>query len=256
MMLDTTMTNAAPSPACTLITGATSGIGLSIAQRLYPQRRLILHGRQTDKLDALRERFPDAEIWGCDLAQVDLLEASLETFLKGRSLRVQALVHCAGMAPIEAIKSVTLNKWMQVLHVNLTSALLISKSLSTFRLNAKNLESIVFISSNLSGFGAKGMAAYGASKAGLDGLMKSLAMELAPRVRVNSVLPGAIRTPMTENILGQGDLAERMSRSYPLGLGEVADIAEAVAFLLSDSSRWMTGQQMTVDGGRSCNLSA
>jgi len=250
------MTEIVNSTAYTLITGATSGIGLGVAHQLYPQRRLILHGRQHDKLNALRTTFPRAEIWDCDLAQVDQLEVSLETLLKGRGLQVQALVHCAGLAPIEALKSVTLAKWLQVMHVNLSSAFLISKGLSAFRLNAKSLESIVFISSNLSGFGARGMSAYGASKAGLDGLMKSLAIELAPRVRVNSVLPGAIQTPMTENILAQAKVAERLSQTYPLGIGQVEDIAQAVAFLLSDASRWMTGQQMTVDGGRSSNLSA
>jgi len=244
------------SPAYTLITGATSGIGLGIAKHLYPQRRLILHGRQADKLNKLRASFPEAVIWDCDLAQIEQLEASLEILLKGQGLSVQALVHAAGQAPVAPIKSLTLNKWLEVLHVNLSSALLISKGLSSVRLNAKALESIIFISSNLSGFGARGMSAYGASKAGLDGLMKSLAIELAPRVRVNSILPGAIKTPMTEAILAEPEVAERLRQSYPLGLGYVEDIAQAVAFLLSEASRWMTGQQMTIDGGRNSNLSA
>ena len=244
------------NPAYTLITGSTSGIGLSIAHKLYPGRRLILHGRQPDKLDALRQTFPDALFWECNLALPDIVEASLTRLLKAQGAQVQSLVYCAGIAPLGPLKALSIANWEQVMNVNLTSAMLLTKALTSVRLNAKALKSIVFISSNLSGFGARGMCAYAASKAGLDGLMKSLAMELAPRVRVNSVLPGAIRTPMTEKILADVKVQERMQNSYPLGLGQPEDIANVIEFLLSDASNWITGQQLTVDGGRTTNLSA
>lgn len=244
------------NPAYTLITGSTSGIGLSIAHKLYPQRRLILHGRQSDKLDALRQTFPDALFWECDLARRDEIEASFAALLTAQGKQVQALVHCAGMAPLGPLKTLSIANWEQVMNVNLSSAMLLTKALTSVSLNAKTLQSIVFISSNLSGFGARGMCAYATSKAGLDGLMKSLAMELAPGVRVNSVLPGAIQTPMTEGIFANVGVLERMRSTYPLGLGQPEDIANVVEFLLSDASRWITGQQLTVDGGRTTNLSA
>ena len=84
--------------------------------------------------------------------------------------------------------------------------------------------------------------------------MRSLAVELAPRVRVNSVLPGGVRTAMTEHMYQDENLIERMAADYPLGLGEVKDIYMAVKFLLSDEARWVTGQQFTVDGGRTINI--
>ena len=84
--------------------------------------------------------------------------------------------------------------------------------------------------------------------------MRSLAVELAPRVRLNSVLPGGVRTSMTEHMYQDEELVKRMAATYPLGLGEVNDIYEAVNFLLSDKARWITGQQCTVDGGRTINI--
>ena len=95
---------------------------------------------------------------------------------------------------------------------------------------------------------------YSATKAGLDGLMRSLAMELAPDVRINSVLPGGVRTRMTEHMYENEELINRMAATYPLGLGTTTDIYKAVRFLLSDNARWITGQQLTVDGGRTVNV--
>ena len=114
--------------------------------------------------------------------------------------------------------------------------------------------SAVLISSNISNFGAKAHSAYGASKAAIDGLMRSLAIELAPNVRINSVLPGGIKTALTARIFEDKELIRKMELSYPLGLGCTNDIANAVEFLLSNRSRWITGQQITVDGGRTINL--
>ena len=84
--------------------------------------------------------------------------------------------------------------------------------------------------------------------------MRSLAMELAPEVRINSVLPGGVRTRMTEHMYEDEELINRMAATYPLGLGDVNDIYHAVRFLLSDEARWITGQQITVDGGRTINV--
>ncbi|MFR7810682.1 MAG: SDR family NAD(P)-dependent oxidoreductase [Butyricimonas faecihominis] len=87
----------------------------------------------------------------------------------------------------------------------------------------------------------------------MDSLMRSLAVELAPRVRVNSVLPGGVRTAMTEHMYQDENLIERMA-ALSLGPGKVKDIYMAVKFLLSDEARWVTGQQFTVDGGRTINI--
>ena len=84
--------------------------------------------------------------------------------------------------------------------------------------------------------------------------MRCLAVELAPNVRVNSVLPGAVRTRMTEGIFANEEVVERMKSKYPLGLGDVSKIADAVSFLLSEKAAWITGQQITVDGGATIDI--
>jgi NAD(P)-dependent dehydrogenase (short-subunit alcohol dehydrogenase family) len=86
--------------------------------------------------------------------------------------------------------------------------------------------------------------------------MRAIAVELAPGVRANSVLPGAIRTPMTERMLEDSDIAARLAAEYPLGIGAETDVVNAIEFLLSDAARWITGQQLVVDGGRTINITA
>jgi len=132
----------------------------------------------------------------------------------------------------------------------------ITRTLTRKNLNARQLCSIIFISTIAAQFGAKGLSAYSASKAALDALMKSLAVELAPDVRANSVLPGAVRTPMTEPLFNDPDTAARLLRDYPLGIGLPSDVVNVVEFLLSDKAGWITGQQIVVDGGRTANISA
>ena len=138
-------------------------------------------------------------------------------------------------------------------NINVVSAALITKILAG-RKNQKALKSAVFISSNISNYGAKAFSIYSSAKSGLDGLMRSLAVELAPDVRINSVLPGGVKTRMTEHMYEDEDLIKRMESLYPLGLGKVDDICHVVQFLLSDDARWITGQQITVDGGRTINI--
>jgi NAD(P)-dependent dehydrogenase (short-subunit alcohol dehydrogenase family) len=96
---------------------------------------------------------------------------------------------------------------------------------------------------------------YCATKGALDALMRALAAELAPEVRVNSVLPGAVQTSMAAEGFSDPEIVENLRRDYPLGTGDVADIAEAVEFLLSERAKWVTGHEMVVDGGRTASMS-
>lgn len=123
------------------------------------------------------------------------------------------------------------------------------------KVNKNCLKNVVFISSNISDMGAKAMSIYGMSKSGLDGLMRCLSIELAPNIRVNSVLPGALETNMTKEMFENIEIKNKMKESYPLGIGEMNDVSNIVDFLLSDKSKWITGQKITVDGGRTINLS-
>lgn len=239
-----------------LITGASSGMGREMAIRFSNRFRVIVNGRNIDRLKetiALCDNPDEHLIWQYDLSDVGNLEALFTSFMKDNGLSVNYYVHSAGMMKNYPIKLVGVDLLQQVFNTNVFSAALLTKMLVNKRINA-GLKSIVFISSNISGFGAKAHSVYGASKGALDSLMKSLAMELAPNVRVNSVLPGGVRTALTEHIFQDEVVINRMKETYPLGLGETSDIYSATAFLLSDEARWITGQQLTVDGGRTVNI--
>ena len=242
-----------------LITGASSGIGASVAIHLSQQYNVILHGRNDERLQktkSLCNKNNIQIIYKSDLSKLDEIENSIAHFLTENKIEINYYVHCAGFMKLVPLKMTSVELINETFATNIISAALLIKALAQKKINAGALKSVVLISSNISNFGAKAMSIYGASKGALDALMRSLAVELAPKIRVNSVLPGAIRTEMTENIFEDKEVSERLTKDYPLGLGEPADISEMVAFLLSEKSKWVTGQQFTVDGGRSINISA
>jgi NAD(P)-dependent dehydrogenase (short-subunit alcohol dehydrogenase family) len=246
-------------PPFLLLTGASSGIGREMAISLSRRHRLVLAGRDRERLEATRLacESPDRHrAWCHDLADVDGIAASLGACLAAQPACIEAFVHCAGTLSVLPLRSITAAHTQQVMATNVLSAFEITRLLMRKDVNAKRLRNIVFISTIAAQFGAKGFSAYSASKAALDALMRSLAVELAPDVRANSVLPGAVRTPMTAGMFDDPETAARLLRDYPLGVGEPRDVIDAVEFLLSDQSRWITGQQLVVDGGRTANISA
>ena len=243
----------------TLITGASSGIGRHTAVRLSESRRLILHGRNATRLEETRALCPrPAEhlLWEFDLQAVDRIEADLGQFIQRNHCGVEGFIHCAGTLKTLPLRSVGPAVAQAIMDVNFMSAVEIVRMLVRKKINEANLCGVVFVSSTASTFGARGFNLYCASKGALDAFMRAIAVELAPRVRVNSVLPGAVRTAMTEAMLEDRELRDRMAAEYPLGIGTPEDVATAVEFLLSDKARWITGQQLVVDGGRTVNITA
>jgi NAD(P)-dependent dehydrogenase (short-subunit alcohol dehydrogenase family) len=141
------------------------------------------------------------------------------------------------------------------LNVNFLSAVETMNVLLKKKVNAQQLTCVVFISSIYSRAGARAHSVYAASKAALDGWMRSLAVELAPAIRINSILPGAVSTPISAGSLDDPEIVENLRRDYPLGIGRPEDVAATVEFLLSSAARWITGQEIVVDGGRTVNMS-
>ena len=242
----------------TLVTGASSGIGSFIAKQLSKNYKVILHGRDSQRINQV---IADCEnpashlVFFADLHKYEELELDLTRFITEQNIEITNFVHCAGfmnMLPAKMTSSAVIHKTFST---NLFSASMIVKVLLQRKVNSKSLKNVIFISSNISNYGAKGLSLYAASKSGIDGLMRSLAVELAPAVRVNSVLPGAIHTPMTNEIFQDEEKVKLMLSAYPLGKGNPEDVSNVIEFLLSDRSRWITGQQFTVDGGRTINLS-
>ena len=243
----------------TLITGASSGAGRRIAVHLSRSRRLILHGRDGARLLETRdlcERPAEHLMWNFDLRYGDRIEASLEPLLRGNQLAIEGFVHSAGTLKIQPLRLLDRGSAQEIIDVNFMAALEILRLLVRQKINGKHLRGVVFISSTASRFGARGFSAYCASKGALDAFMRAAAVELAPRVRVNSVLPGATRSAMTAAMLSDTELRDRMESDYPLGIGDPDDVAWAVEFLLSDKARWITGQEFVVDGGRTVNITA
>lgn len=240
-----------------LITGSSSGIGRCIAVKLSARYNVILNGRRIEKLQETKSLCSDAFdqlIFNFDLANLTEIENNLSAFIKNNDIEISHLIHCAGYMKMIPVKMLTIDAITSTFTTNVFSAFLLTKVLTLRKVNSSALENIVFISSNISGFGAKAFSLYAASKGALDSLMRCLAVELAPKIRVNSVLPGAIHTEMTDDIFQNKEVAESLSATYPLGLGSTEDIYETVDFLLSEKSRWITGQQFVVDGGRTVNI--
>lgn len=240
-----------------LVTGASSGIGQAIAIGLSGKFNLVLNGRNEERLRETLAQCRNQEshvVWPCDLSDLDNLESNYLLFVKEHNVQINHLVYCAGTIKTVPLRMVTADSLRELFAINVFAGELLIKQLASKRINGENLRSITLISSNISNFGAKAHSMYSASKAAVDGMMRSLAVELAPRIRVNSVLPGAIKTPMTEHIYEDTEVAERMAATYPLGLGNTNDILGAVRFLISSDARWITGQQLTVDGGRTINI--
>lgn len=242
-----------------LITGSSSGIGQNIAIKLSSYKNVILHGRDRRKLEIVKNMCSNNNeilIWESDLKDIQAIETSLLNFISNNNILIDVFIHSAGYMKMVPFKMSGFSLIQETFNVNVISAMLISKIVTNKKINNLDLNSIVFISSNISNFGAKALSIYGASKSALDGFMRSLSIELSSRkIRVNSILPGGVKTPMTENIYNDLELISRIESQYPLGLGDSNDISNLVEFLISDNSRWITGQQFVIDGGRTINIS-
>jgi NAD(P)-dependent dehydrogenase (short-subunit alcohol dehydrogenase family) len=236
----------------TLLSGASSAIGEAIAISLSAERRLVLHGRDESKLQALRSRCHEPskhQIWLQDFRELPQVAVSLERALTANQWRVDAFVHAAGVVVRGPVRLISLEQVQESLAVNFVSAQEVLSVLIKRRVNGDTLRDVVAISSIAASFGVRGHAAYCAAKAALDGWIRAIAIELAPRVRANSLVLGPVSTPATEHILAQPEVAARISTACPTGVGKPEDAAATVRHLLSEDLAWMTGQQIVVDGG-------
>lgn len=227
----------------TLVTGAPSGIGEAVARRIAPVRRVILQGEDSEQLQALRFSLPHSEshfIWPQNFHTNAEIVESLRVLLAEADAVVSGFVHCAEeIRP--SFTAMDQGSILRVFEVNYFSATAILRVLCKKAINRGALRSIVFVSNIVSRFGMRGFSTYAATKGALDSLARSLAMEFAPAVRVNSVLAGDHPCPPEEQA------------GYLLGPGEPQEIAGICEYLLSDDARWITGQQFVVDGGKTAH---
>jgi len=239
----------------TMITGASSGVGRELAIYLSRKYKLILNGRNIERLKETKDKCEiEPLVFPHDLSDINNIESSLRTFIDENHINVSHFIHCAGVMKMVPLRAVNVDSLNDSFSVNVFAPALITKMLASRKINGQELKSVVFISSNISNRGAAAFSIYGSSKAALDGLMRNLSVELAPNVRVNSVLPGGMITDMTKDIFSDPNKKAEFEKNYPLGIGTPADIAPVVEFLISDKSGWITGQQITVDGGRTIDI--
>lgn len=233
-----------------LVTGATGGIGGDIARALKAHGATVaLSGTREEKLQALRDELGGEGIFclPCNLSDLDAVDQLVPRAVEAMG-GIDILVNNAGITRDNLAMRMKDEEWQAVLNVNLTAAFRLAKS--SLRPMMKNrFGRIISITSVVGATGNPGQTNYAAAKAGLVGMSKSLAQEVASRnITVNCVAPGFIATPMTD-VLPDAQ-KEALLGAIPAGkLGSGDDVAAATLFLASDEAGYVTGQTLHVNGG-------
>ena len=230
-----------------LITGATGGIGRSILGELSKLGSVVtISGTKEDVLSDLGSRFNIHTI-KADLADKNQIH-DLVVHAREKMMGIDVLICNAGITDDKLILRMSDESWDRVINVNLTSTFILNRNVARIMLKQRygriiNMASIVAFTGN------QGQANYVASKAGMVGMTKSIALELASKnITANCVAPGFIKTPMTDQLTNIQQ--EKITKNIPMGkIGEPKDIAAATIFLMSDEARYITGQTIHVNGG-------
>jgi len=233
-----------------VISGASSGIGLETARMLASKgAEVCLTARRADPLAAAAKEIGDgAWAWPCDVADPESVVA-LAAEIKTRWGAVDGLVNNAGFAPMARLDETPNDVWDETFAINVRGPFLLCRELGPM-LKEGESPSVVNVSSTLAERAIQGMAAYNASKAALNQLTRSLALEWAPQVRVNAVMPAVVETPIHATRGMSSEQVEAMGEMHPMRrVGQPEDVAAMISFLLSDASSWMTGTIIPVDGG-------
>ncbi len=232
-----------------LVTGASGGIGAAIATALHAQGATVgLSGTRVEPLEALAGKLGErAHVLPCNLSDAEAVAALPKDAIAAMG-SVDILVNNAGITRDNLFMRMSDEEWASVLQVNLTSAMILSKGVMRGMMKAR-WGRIVNISSVVGATGNPGQANYAASKAGLVGMSKSLAYEVASRgITVNCVAPGFITTAMTDKLTD--DQKAGILTQVPMGrMGEVDEIASAVLYLSSNEAGYTTGTTLHVNGG-------
>lgn len=232
-----------------LVTGASGGIGAAIAKALHAQGATVgLSGTRREALDALAADLGErAHVLPCNLSDPEAVAALIGQ--AGEAMGgVDILVNNAGLTRDNLALRLKDEDWDDVLNVNLKAAFILSRAALRGMMKARTGR-IIGITSIVGTTGNPGQANYAASKAGMVGMSKSLAQEVAARgVTVNCVAPGFIATAMTDAL--SDDQKDKLNAGIPAGrIGTPEDIAAAVVYLASDEAGYITGQTLHVNGG-------
>ncbi|MDH5798735.1 MAG: 3-oxoacyl-[acyl-carrier-protein] reductase [Paracoccaceae bacterium] len=232
-----------------LVTGASGGIGAEIARALHAAGAAVaLSGTRTEPLEALAAELGErAHVLPCNLSDKDAVEALPKQAAEAMG-SVDILINNAGITRDNLFMRMSDDEWDSVLNVNLTSTMRLCRGVLRSMMKARHGR-IVNISSVVGTTGNPGQGNYAASKAGMVGMSKSLAAEVASRgITVNCVAPGFIATAMTDKL--NDDQKSRINAQIPAGrMGTPEEIAAAVLFLASSEAAYVTGATLHVNGG-------
>lgn len=234
-----------------LVTGASSGLGRHTALTCARMgASVIVTGRDVLRL---QETYDQLSGDGHIQVQADLTQAADREHLVQASKSINGLVHCAGKQKLCPIRQLSESDMTDIYNVNFLAPLMLTQRLLQANVIATQ-GSIVFLLSIAAHIGTRGVGPYSAMKSGLIGIIKCLALEQAKRkIRVNGISPSAVETPMWRgghaDELKAAPLLDAQKAKHPLGLGTMDDVANAVVYMLSDASRWVTGTSLVLDGG-------
>lgn len=240
-----------------IVTGASSGIGEATAILLNELGATVVGiGRNQERLEGMKAKCKYPE--NMFLEQKDLTEdiEGLPKYvksLKEKYGKFSGMAYCAGVTALNPLRTITYEYLTNIFNINYFAPIMMIKSIGDKRNNVGLGTSIVTISSIDAILNSKGQSVYGASKAALSASVKALSRELTQQngVRINAVLPSMIKTPMTMNsqVQGLGINQNINFEEYPFGWGEPNDVANMIVYLLSDKSKFISGQNYVIDSG-------
>ena len=232
-----------------LITGSSRGIGASIARRLAGEYELVLHARsKSDELLKIASEL-GAKFMTFDVADTAAAKEAIEADMEANGVYYGVILN-AGITRDNTFVGLSDEEWFDVIDVNLNGFYNVLRSALMPMIRARKPARIVTLSSVSGVIGNRGQVNYSASKAGIIGASKALAVELASRgITVNCVAPGLIKTDMSEEILNSDFLDEVLKAIPAKRAGEAGEVAGLVKFLLSDEASYITRQVIGVNGG-------
>ena len=232
-----------------ILTGSTGGIGNAILDKLYNYKaNIIATGTNQEKLEKIKQKYNDVNIKRFDISKHSHIEQFIEECSQIFENKIDILINNAGVTQDNLAIRMKDDEWNKVIDINLTSTFLISKNVIKKMLKKKEGK-VINITSIVGHTGNVGQVNYSASKAGLVGMSKSLALEYGKKnIKVNCISPGFIKSDMTDKISDNfKQILEAKISLERFGLPE--DVANAVLFLSSNLSDYITGETLHVNGG-------
>ena len=220
------------------IVGGTSGIGLSLIKQISSKNNIYSASRNDNNLN-------DYNVKHIKYDSVNDLEIDTSILPE----KIDGFVYCPGSINLRPFNTLKIESFLEDYKINFLGAIKSLKIILPLMQKSDN-SSIVFFSTVAVSTGMPFHSSISSSKGAIEGLTRSLAAEFAPNIRVNSIAPSIVKTNLSEKFLNSDLKIEKASERHPLGrIGKVEEISKLAAYLLSDDSRWVTGQVINIDGG-------